>query len=294
MPIWGWILLAIIVALVIYYVYYYKKPKDTINVGPYFLNKKPDVGNQNKSQMLLSNANTGTFQAFLYPLPIQRTGQLGSCSTGKINNPGEPNCTTGRYGMCVCQGNDCAPCKHIGYVNVLNVSNVLRIEILAAPDASRRNAAAAQFVVRTRRRKTNSSDTEAVEETMVLPDIPFQKWTMITVAREGRRFDIYYNAALVFSKRTQHMVDTSAVVAGVIAGDPALDGKIAYVETFPEKLKATEISAKYSSHSDTNGAPYLDEPTMKIPSLFCKDGSCLKGPNVRPASPLMDWDTQYA
>lgn len=292
---WGWILLAIIVVLVIYFLYFYERPKYTVNVGPFNLEKRPEIGTTTESQMILSKTNTGTFQAFVYPLPIQRTGQFTLCSTtGANKKPGEPDCATGRYGMCVCQANDCSPCNHPGYVNVLNLSNVVRIELLAAPDASRQKAATAQLVVRTKRRKHDNPNMETVEETMVLPDIPFQKWTMITVAREGRRFDIYYNAALVFSKRTQHMVDMGAVNGSIIAGDPLLNGKIAYVETFPEKLTATQISAKYSTNADTNGAPYLTDTKLPFDIPICKDGSCVRGPNVRPSSPLQDWDTQYA
>ena len=39
-------------------------------------------------------------------------------------------------------------------------------------------------------------------ETFVLPPLPFQKWTMITINREGRRFDIYYNSTLYNTIRT--------------------------------------------------------------------------------------------
>ena len=297
---WGWILLAIIVVLVIYFLYFYERPKYTVNVGPFKLEKRPEVGTTTESQMILSKTNTGTFQAFLYPLPIQRTGQFTLCSTtGSNKKPGEPDCATGRYGMCVCQANDCSPCNHPGYVNVLNLSNVVRIELLAAPDASRQKASTAQLVVRTKRRKQDNPNMETVEETMVLPDIPFQKWTMITVAREGRRFDIYYNDRLVLSKRVQYVIASQSATSPIIAGDPLLNGNIAHVLISSTKFTASDVANTYINKADTNGEPFLSQDSNLINTIthmspFCKDGSCINGPVIKPASPLMDWQTNYA
>lgn len=287
----------IILGILIWYYkpFAFQQQVSTLQQGPFDLEKKPLVGSTDLSQMVLSNANTGTFQAFVYPLALQKTGKLTFCSSDENRKSGEPECISGRYSTCVCDGNDCTPCQHQGYVNILNMSNIVRVELLAAPDASRQKAATVQLVVRTVRMKQDTQVPETLEETMALPNIPLQKWTMITIAREGRRFDIYYNDSLVLSKRAQHMIDTRSAVGPIIGGDPFLNGKIALIEVYPKKLTAPEVSNIYSSRSDTNGRPNLNEaPTILKSIPVCDGGQCGKAPVIRPASPLLDWETDYA
>jgi hypothetical protein len=294
---WGTVgFISLFLLLFVFLFVSFRKGKEKRTSGPFELQAQKQVADTAASQTVLSETNTGTFVAFVYPLSFQRTGQLAMCSDTQNQKPGEPDCATGRYGLCVCENNDCSPCKHTGYANILNISNVVKLEILTAPDASRQNAASVQLVVRSLRKKSNSSDTETVEETLVLPSLPIQKWTMISIAREGRRFDIYYNNALVLSKRTQYMVDTRSAVGPIIGGDPSLFGKIALSQAFPTKLSSSDISSLYSRLADTNGTPYLAKDEINLSELLpiCKGGSCLQGPVVRPASPLLDWETDYA
>ena len=292
-----WGIIAIAIAFIVFWTFF-KKLRDTKpnqSLGPFNLAQKPQVATSEVTKLLLNSTNTGTLQAFVYPLQAQKTGTVTLCNPSGSANPGEPNCSSGQYNMCECVGNDCSKCSHSGYVNVINISNVIRVELLAAPDAGRPNAASAQLVVRTtgmsdpksqgcaikshempvqeadkswigdtrlccnvplangecpgNNRMSNLSvfcrtgellkDPNAVpgmspiidylnenilvcdkpnipkvqvvfEETIPLPELPFQKWTMITIAREGRRFDIYYNGKIVTSKRTQNVVDTRA------------------------------------------------------------------------------------
>jgi hypothetical protein len=294
---WFWIGFATALILMTVYVFvpWPKKYPDAVK-GPYQLQLSKEVGDTAASQTVLAAGNTGTLQAFVYPVPYQRTGQLSMCSDGTNAQPGEPNCNSGRFGLCACEGTDCSKCKHVGYVNILNMSNVVRLEMLNSPDASRQNAALVQLVVRTLRKKLTGNDTEVVEETLALPNIPLQRWTMITIAREGRRYDIYYNAELVSSKRTEHVLDVNSTVGPIVAGDPNLWGSISYIQVFSERLSARQVSLNYAKLADTNGQPYglKEEPSVKQLLDICKDGNCLKAVNVRPTSPLFDWDTQYA
>jgi hypothetical protein len=264
--------------------------------GPYQLQKQEQIGDVKDTQTILTAANSGSLQAFVYPLAFQRTGKVSMCSDGSTPQPGEPDCNSGRFGICACEGTDCSKCKHVGYVNILNISNVVRLEMLTSPDASRQNAALIQLVVRTLRKKTTSNDTQVVEETLVLPMIPIQKWTMVTIARDGRRYDVYYNDKLVTSKRTEHILDINSAVGPIVSGDSNLYGSITNVEVFSTRLTQAEVAAKYSQLADTTGKPYSSSPDIKLSDFisFCKDGACLKGISVRPASPLLDWDTQYA
>lgn len=355
---WLWLGLLVIVVLLYIFLYVPVSEKNTIQKEQ-DLSKSPQIGDTGASQLILLNSNTGTLQAFVYPLAYQRTGQLTMCSSSTPAAPGEPECSTGRFTMCACEGGNCDRCKHKGYVNILNISNVVRIEMLTVPDASRQKMAGCQLVIRTMRNPLPPSEKQGAcpngyfefgpnktgfccpvepgsnrtkcsvpvldtkqmcamtqtnplnlpqcptqladvgtviqEETLVLPNIPLQKWTMITIAREGRRFDVYYNASLVLSKRTQYMIATTSTAGPIIAGDPNLTGTVTAVEVFPTKKSSNEIQQSYLRLADTNGKPFVKEDldfSKMIPS--CEGGSCLGGPSIRPASPLMDWDTEYA
>lgn len=303
-----WGIIAIAIAFLVFWTFF-KRLRDTKpnqSLGPFNLAKKPQVASSDVTKLLLNSTNTGTIQAFVYPLQAQKTGTMVLCNPTGSSNPGEPECSTGQYNLCKCVGNDCSKCKHSGYVNVLNISNVIRVELLAAPDAGRPNAASAQLVVRTTGMSApiladgtsvqNAPQVQVVfEETIPLPEIPFQKWTLLTIAREGRRFDIYYNGKIVLSKRTQNVVDVRAAYGPIVAGDPNLIGKLAFLESFPEKLTQTQIEAKYRENADTTGQPRVSAPLNVFDYLpNCEGGGCISGPKMRPGSPLLDWETQYA
>lgn len=303
-----WGIVAIGIAFLVFWTMFQKlqTTKEDTSKGPFSLQSKPQIATSEITKKLLNSTNTGTIQAFVYPLQAQKTGTVVLCNPTGSENPGEPECSTGQYNLCKCVGNDCSKCVHSGYVNVMNVSNVIRLELLAAPDAGRPNAAAAQLVVRTTgmgvpilatgQSAENIPRSQIVtEETIPLPEIPFQKWTFVTIAREGRRFDVYYNGKVVMSKRTQNVVDARAAYGPITAGDPNLTGKIAFVQSFPEKLTQPQIESNYKANSDTTGQPLISSPLNIFDYLpNCKDGGCVTGPTMRPTSPLLDWQTQYA
>ncbi len=301
---WGLVVLLIAFGIFWYLFQQLANTKKTTKKEVQQLNKRPEVGTPETTRQLLNATNTGTLQAFVYPLQPQKTGTLVYCSSPGSANPGEPDCSTGQYNLCRCTESDCTPCNHQGYLNVLNISNVIKVEILASPDASRQTAAGAQLVVRTLGMEhplvrnqpdpTQPKVQTTFVETIPLPNIPFQKWTLLTVAREGRRFDVYYNGEIVMSRRTQYIVDTRSGFGPVVAGDPNLMGQISNVESYPTKLTQSEVMAYYKSSADTTGRPHatMGSLTELIPK--CEGGGCLGGPALRPTSPLLDWQTPYA
>jgi hypothetical protein len=302
-----WGLIAILIAFVVFWTLFKKlqDQKTAVSQGPFSLQTRPQVATSDITRQILNTTNAGTVQAFVYPLQAQKTGTMTLCNPSGSENPGEPECGSGAYNMCKCIGSDCGRCNHSGYVNVLNISNVIRLELLASPDAGRPNAAGANLVVRTSGMGhpivNGATDISLPKvqmvfiETIPLPNIPFQKWIYLTIAREGRRFDVYYNEKLVASKRTQNIVDTRAAFGPIVAGDPNLIGKMAFVQSFPEKLNQSQVEANYRAISDTTGQPTISSPLNIFDYLpNCKDGGCISGPTMRPASPLQDWKTQYA
>lgn len=257
---------------------------------PVLLEKASAVLTTNESQRFL-RGNASTFQLFTYIIPGQRTGQVTVCDT---KPGGDPSCTTDRYGLCACEKADCSPCLHKAYSNLINIGNVVKIEVLSAPDAGRPKQASAQLTVRTTGIPPGQSNPQINMETFALPTIPFQKWNLISISREGRRFDIYYNDTLVFSKRCQYSLDSSAGASPIVAGQAELTGVAVLPAIVDGRMSIQDVSKSFKTKANTNGEPIIPM-TMDIFKKInpCPDGSCLRPPTVRPASPLYDWDSQY-
>jgi hypothetical protein len=323
-------LLGTAVLLIVVYIMFFspsmQKKILATEVGPFNLSKTETVIPDEKVRPYYSGPE-GTFSAYVFLGTANRTGSHAPCGT----NPSQP-CANGVYAPCQCDAatGDCSVCAHVGYASVFNVAGLVGLETLTAPDASRQGSAMAQLVVKTEGPPVTTSTaaqgplqpatagTQKYIETMVLPAIPLQKWTMITIAREGRRFDVYYNDRLVLSQKTMYMPvnsSSNSSFSGLVSGSAGLGGQIGLLNVFSTRYSTGDVSALFSGTSDTRGRPYLTTaqqdlygllPTASpagfstslstyLPSInLCPPGGCFNSPVIRPASPLYDWTTPYA
>ena len=285
-----------------------------LNRGPYALVGGIQVV---KTSDLGSNMNAfltdgeGAFQCFVYLDGNVRTGNASDCGT----DPGQPSCGTGVYQECQC-GTDlsCLACVHTGYKNLVNLYDTFKIEILTQPDASRQKSVSAQIVVKTTpSQEANGTNSYAIE-TFPLPPLPEQKWTMITVSKQGRQIFVYYNSTLVLSKKALHTfsVTPPASQIPVYAGDMMLSGNMAMVTFYPSHQKIRDVESYYSSMVDTRGnlntlqvVPTSSSYTIRdtspwaIVRTLCLDGSCLNltpAPRMVPTIPSIynPLETSYA
>jgi hypothetical protein len=267
------------------------KPTDILATGPIQLNQSQLVlntssfnGDQTAADAFLKGP-AGTLQFFVYFDTLQKTGAAVKCGSG----PNQPDCGTGLYQKCPCSSpNTClTSCNHDGYLALVNLYGAIRLEILPVPDASRPNAVAAQLAIQT------AASSNSFVETIPLPPIPVQKWTMITVAREGRQFTVFYDRSLVSSSLTDDAV--SQVSNGEIlkVGDTGLSGAVAGVRMVARRLDVQQVSNDYTASTDTRGNPTmislpsdafgsagLNTQTEDVSNAFCMNGSCLKFPSV--------------
>lgn len=276
--------------------------------------------NLNSENILFTNStfieNTSvTFQGFLYLEKVQKTSTVTSCSS---TDPSLPNCDSGRYSLCSCVGNDCSTCKHQGYIPIINFNNICTLEVLGAPDGSRQGKAAVQFTMKTQSSGAlidashnpinpelhpkdpsgNSTSSDIYIETFVLPPLPFQKWVMLTISREGRRYDFFYDNVLVLSKQSSTVLYNS-LSGNVTIGNSNLNGSSAYFSIYPKKQSINDITSQYKSFTDTRGNPLLDDTPLSLglnnialnPSVCA--GSSMN-PSTPPAQPFYEWSSSYA
>jgi hypothetical protein len=247
---------------------------------------------------------------------LARTGTHVDCGTASNS----PDCDSGLYVTCVCNSiNDCTNCTHQGYQPVFTIHGIYTLEVMNVPDASRPNGIAAQLTVRTSTDRNGAQITQV--ETINLPPIEHQKWVMITVAKEGRRIDVYYNNTLVTSTKTQDVISTISNGTPLIVGDPILSGKIGALTFLPNRQTIQDVSSTYAKSTNTRGDPLAFittpnsfsydvavRPSNSLLSRLCLDGSCLSFPqlgqpdvstypnifNIKTSETGVPFTTQYA
>ena len=311
------------VFLIFYFSPSYAKKLTSVVAGPVSLEKRNKEFISVNDTIPFYSDSEGTFSAFIYLNPMARTGERVECGAA----PNEASCTDGTFSTCQCQNNDCvASCSHAGYKSIFNIAGIVQLEVLTTPDASRQNKAMTQLVVETEGVVTSGGGTQSMTsqkfiETIQLPIIPFQKWIYVTVAREGRRFDIYYNDSLVVSRKMQYMPVSNyskSGLTGVVSGTDGLVGTIAVANLYNYRQSVVDVANMYAKYADTRGNPYINNtspattlsdaaginptysPTMysglynMIPTLsLCPPGGCFTAPAVTPQTAVMNWSSSY-
>lgn len=322
MNIYGWIVVILLVVGIGALVTTYFTASSTVPTlsttasGPFDLSKETSIVGATDAKAFYESSEC-TFQGFIYLNPMLRTGTHVPCS---LTDMSQPSCKDGTYGLCDCgPANDCtSSCKHQGYEPVFSIGGILTLEVITVPDSGRQSEAAVQLVIKTERSQDGVS--RKFIETFSLPPIPFQKWLAITIAREGRRYDIYYNDSLVLSKKTTYMpVSTfaSTDMRGVTSGSAKLTGQIGLVNIVNYRYTAQKTNATYHASVDTRGHPYIASMVNSatgvaadsdvIPAAegnifskitnainICPPEGCINVPTVRPATPLYEWSSSYA
>ena len=132
---------------------------------------------------------------------------------------------------------------------------------------------------------------------IILPPLPEQKWTMITISKKDRQIFVYYNSTLVLSKKALHTfsIVPPASQMPAYAGDTTLSGTIAMVAFYPSHQTTSDVTTTYGQMVDTRGnlntlqavptsSSYTvnDTSTWGIINTLCLDGSCFLNRSVAP------------
>lgn len=308
--IYAFIIILIIVFIVLYFI---QLPSTGVNIekkGPYDLHESKRLYINNNS----FQTNTSvSLQGFFYLDTLQKTGIVRNCSP--TDTTGCADLDTGRFNICDCSGTDCSRCNHSEYVKLISINGDLCVlEVLSSPDAGRQNKAYTQLTVKT---KSPTQENSISVETFILPPFPFQKWIMITINREGRRFDIYYNDTLVLSKLASSPLYTGVLNSDIIVGNEKLNGSYGFFTLYSSLQSALNISKQYKSFISTRESPLFDRapptidwktvsvgtisldslssPTVSLPSIgLCLGSDCINNATTPPAKPFYEWKSSYA
>jgi hypothetical protein len=131
---------------------------------------------------------------------------------------------------------------------------------------------------------------------ITVPSVPLQKWMQVAVTFEGRTVDMYVNGSLLNSTTLSNLPPIPNSSITIVPGQ--MIGQIAYIQSWPRRLRVKEMADNYVSTSDSQGRPLLDPdfflPITKIslPRFFCVTGNC--DGNTPTASASQKWEFPYA
>jgi hypothetical protein len=133
-------------------------------------------------------------------------------------------------------------------------------------------------------------------DAMTLPNVPLQRWTQVTIAFEGRTFDLYVNGKLIKSHTLNNVPPSANSSITIVPG--GIMGQLAYVQLWGRRLTVRETESNYIDTSDSQGRPFLGPDlmnmlsTVQVPNLFCPSGSCTGAQPT--ATPSQTWEFPYA
>lgn len=305
-----WILLLIGLVLASILMYYFFVPKSVRKItataiGPYDLNSNVSIIKNDTTTEFWKN-DGGSFSAFIYLNKANRTAFYSPCASGS-------SCSN-EDSICSCNRDSCVNCYNGQYKEVFNIGGILRLEVLVTPDASRQNQSSTRLAVQT------EGNGNKYNEFIRLPNLDIQKWTCITICRDGnKRLNIFYNDTLILSKSLIYSISSVGALSETTSGSPGLDGKLIIANMYNYLLSTKDVSEKYMENADTRGRPYFNDPSnpMSLSDLggilpnygwtmfsgiasyipyinICPEEGCFAGPSIKPANPLYEWNYTYA
>jgi hypothetical protein len=197
-----------------------------------------------------------------------------------------PSCSDYSFNKCACNATDCTRCAITSdsYLSkLLHIGQAL--EFWASGYTSTNDK---PYVPALLKINTGSGNLNSFMESVSLPAIPLQRWTVVTIVKEGRRFDVYYGQKLVASKLCENVPIPPSSGSDWKAGVPGWVGRIGLFAGYPKAQSQDDINKDVSSLVNTRGVPFfLDE--IKFDFNFdvpCAFGNCNGLPAVKPLNPF--------
>lgn len=212
-----------------------------------------------------------------------------------------PNCEDYSFKPCQCGSAaqvsvDCTNCalKDTGYLSKLLALGDF-VELWASGYTTQNDKPYVPTVLKV---KTGSSATSYSMEGMSLPAVPLQRWTLITIVREGKRVDVYYGAKQVASKLFEKMPVPADPAKDWSAGAAAWKGKIGLFAGVPFAAQSSaDVEADVERIVNTRGVPfYMDRVSFdwSLSTPECILGDCNRLPTVKPLNPFAVYATSVA
>ena len=197
-----------------------------------------------------------------------------------------PSCSDYNFKKCACLATDCSRCiiPADSYLSkLLHIGQAF--ELWASGYTSTNDK---PYVPALLKINTASGNLNSFMESVPLPAIPLQRWTVVTIVKEGRRFDVYYGQKLVASKLCDNVPIPPSSGSDWKAGVKGWVGQIGLFTGYDKAQSQDDINKDVSTLVNTRGVPFhLDQ--MKLDFKFnvpCLFGNCNSLPAVKPLNPF--------
>jgi hypothetical protein len=204
------------------------------------------------------------------------------------------SCTEYSYSTCTCSSrSDCLNCKEPAHlVPLLSLGS--SVKLLSSGYVSQSDK---PFVSTLLTIKTGSGSNTHIES-VSLPAIPLQKWTVVTIVQEGRRIDVFYGAKSVASTYLKYTpIPAHVTDSWMVGGMPGWVGQIGLFSTSLTAKTSADVESDIVQLVDTTGLPYTQNEMdfsfdLSLPS--CLFGTCSGLPPVKPPNPFSVYATSVS
>ena len=209
-----------------------------------------------------------------------------------------PNCTNYEYDICDCSGSACTNCNIVDnntYLSkLLSIDN--KLELWASGYTSQTDK---PYVPALLKVQTAKNDSDKYVEAIPLPTIPLQKWVIITIVKQGRRFDVYYGQELVASKILNYVPVPPEGNRNWMAGHKLWKGQIGFFNGVNDNWSKFNVQSDVKQLVNTRGVPfYLDQIPIDFKTMFtipsCPFGNCNPLPTIKPRNPFEVYNTNMS
>lgn len=192
------------------------------------------------------------------------------------------SCNDYSFTSCTCNSmNDCTNCRVDSYLSpLLSLGKCVNLLVSGHVAQSDKPYVSTLLAIKT------ASRTSSHIETISLPAIPLQKWTVVTLVQEGRRIDVFYGANSVASKYLKYTpIPAYASDSWMAGGMSGWVGQIGLFSTTLRPASSADVANDVAQLVDTTGLPYLQNEMdfsfdLQLPS--CLFGTCTSLPSIRP------------
>ena len=204
----------------------------------------------------------------------------------------DPTCPGYEFQTCTCVGQNCSTCTQSTAGNSYLTKLVWLSNVIELWSAGYTSSNDKPFVPAILKVKTAKDSTQSYIESVSLPAIPLQRWTVVTIVKEGRRFDVYYGTKLVASKVLDHYPIPPGSADAWIGGAMGWKGSVGYFSVKSASMTTEDVAADVASVVDTQGVPFTQLNFFTdLPTFSCPGGDCLKMPKVVPPNPFVIYQT---
>ena len=202
-----------------------------------------------------------------------------------------PSCTDYTFKTCKCLGASCTGCV----VNSPYLSKVLYagdvLELWASGYTSTNDKPLVPALLKI---KTATDSNQHFVESLSLPAIPLQRWTVVTIVKEGRRIDVYYGEKTVASKLCDNLPLSASSDGWRACGMEGWKGQIGLFTGSMKAKTQDDVNADVEALVNTRGIPfYLEQINFSFDLSMpeCMLGGCNKLPEIKPLNPFAVYDS---